>query len=97
MPLAPPSQQQAEPRPLARLHPRVRSTQSTGEARTAAYVAASGAGEDGTFDSFAEPASLVLSSFMESKLVGLGVPGKSHDDARVVGGRPGCKGRRRWC
>jgi hypothetical protein len=47
--------------------------QSTGEARTAAFVAANG-GEDAEFDAFVEPASLILSSFIE-KWVGLAVWG----------------------
>jgi hypothetical protein len=37
--------------------------QSTGEARTAAFVAEHG-GDDAEFDAFVEPAALVLSSFI---------------------------------
>lgn len=49
--------------------------QSTGEARTAEYVAAlskkSGKGDDEhmQFDSFVEPAALILSSFIEKNLM----------------------------
>jgi hypothetical protein len=43
--------------------------QSTGEARTAAYVAAHG-GEEEALDSFVEPAALVLSNWIEKWLPG---------------------------
>lgn len=43
--------------------------QSTGEARTAAYVAAHG-GDDETLDSFVEPAALVLANWIEKWLPG---------------------------
>lgn len=48
--------------------------QSTGEARTAEYVATKAAaaakdGDDPAFDSFVEPAALILSSFIQNNMM----------------------------